>query len=74
MTKSWIKRVSLIALVTVSFSLEAKRFTNQYTEFELPGGWECQLEGTEWVCQSSSKDRKQNFEDKKMTSRNIKII
>lgn len=58
MTKSWIKRVSLIALVTVSFSLEAKRFTNQYTEFELPGGWECQLEGTEWVCQSSSKDRK----------------
>lgn len=58
MTNSWIKTVSIIALVTISFSLEAKRFTNQYTEFELPGGWECQLEGTEWVCQSSNKDRK----------------
>jgi hypothetical protein len=58
MTKSWIKTASVVALVTLSFSLEAKRFTNQYTEFELPGGWECQLEGTEWVCQSSNKDRK----------------
>ncbi len=58
MTKSWIKTLSIVTLITLSFSLEAKRFTNQYTEFELPGGWECQLEGTEWVCQSSNKDRK----------------
>jgi len=36
----------------------AKNFTNQYSEFELPAGWACALEGSEWVCQSSDKDRK----------------
>ena len=36
----------------------AKRFANQYTEFELPTGWECALEGSEWVCQSTNDDRK----------------
>lgn len=48
------------SLVSLAFScgVQAKRFTNQYTEFELPGGWECQLEGTEWVCQSLNKNRK----------------
>ena len=35
----------------------AKKFASQYCEFELPPGWECALEGTEWVCQSSNKDR-----------------
>lgn len=36
----------------------AKRFANQYTEFELPPGWECAIEGSEWVCQSENADRK----------------
>lgn len=35
-----------------------KRFTNEYTEFELPPGWECVLEGSEWVCQSTNEARK----------------
>ena len=35
----------------------AKRFVGQYTEFELPPGWQCRLEGAEWVCQSLNKDR-----------------
>ena len=38
----------------ICLSAQAKRFTNQYTEFELPSGWECALEGTEWVCQSTN--------------------
>jgi hypothetical protein len=38
-------------------NLWAKRFTSQYCEFELPPGWECALEGTEWVCQSNNKER-----------------
>ncbi len=42
----------------ICLSAQAKRFTNQYTEFELPSGWECALEGTEWVCQSTNNDRK----------------
>lgn len=50
----------LVALfLTLSlFQIQAKRFTSQYCEFELPNGWECALEGTEWVCQSSNKDRR----------------
>jgi hypothetical protein len=36
----------------------AKRFANKYCEFELPPGWECALEGSEWVCQSDNVDRK----------------
>ena len=36
----------------------AKTFTSQFSEFELPLGWECALEGSEWVCQSEDKDRK----------------
>jgi hypothetical protein len=36
----------------------AKTFTSQFAEFELPNGWDCALEGSEWVCQSDNKDRK----------------
>lgn len=58
MNKSWINIFSCTLALVFSYGVQAKRFTNQYTEFELPGGWECQLEGTEWVCQSLNKDRK----------------
>lgn len=33
------------------------QFLNQYLQFELPPGWECNIEGTEYVCQSTNKDR-----------------
>ncbi len=36
----------------------AKRFASKYCEFELPPGWECALEGSEYVCQSENADRK----------------
>jgi hypothetical protein len=36
----------------------AKTFSSQFSEFELPSGWDCALEGSEWVCQSDDKDRK----------------
>lgn len=48
----------LLALLGLTTNVYAKRFTSQYCEFELPPGWECALEGTEWVCQSSNKQRK----------------
>lgn len=38
-------------------SAQAKQFTSQYCEFQLPLGWDCALEGTEWVCQSNNEDR-----------------
>lgn len=44
-------------LLTIS-PVSAKKFASQYCEFELPPGWNCALEGTEWVCQSSNKARK----------------
>ena len=51
----WVLTLTLIFNLS---HLYAKTFTNQFTEFELPNGWDCALEGSEWVCQSSDKDRK----------------
>ena len=50
--------VLLTGLMFVSTQGHAKTFTSQFCEFELPNGWECALEGSEWVCQSDNKDRK----------------
>jgi hypothetical protein len=44
-------------LLFICSTANAKRFANQYTEFELPPGWNCAIEGSEWVCQSTNKDR-----------------
>lgn len=43
-----------ITLVILGFSQEtfAKMFRNAYVAFELPDGWNCTLETTEWVCRS----------------------
>ncbi len=49
----------LYSVLGLSISLaHADKFTSQYCEFQLPSGWNCSLEGTEWVCQSNNKDRK----------------
>ncbi len=50
--------VFLILLVFFSQSAFSKTFSSQFSEFELPNGWDCALEGSEWVCQSDNKDRK----------------
>lgn len=50
--------LAFIATALVSTSVEAKRFASKYCEFELPSGWECALEGSEYVCQSENADRK----------------
>ncbi len=36
----------------------AKKFENNYISFDLPVGWECSLEGTEYICQSTIEERK----------------
>ena len=53
-------KLLLTLLVTASLSQVAfaKRFASKYCEFELPSGWECALEGSEYVCQSENADRK----------------
>ncbi len=48
----------VLAMLMLVGNLWAKRFTNQYTEFELPPGWNCDLEGSEYVCQSTNDARR----------------
>jgi hypothetical protein len=36
----------------------AAKFANPFTEFEMPPQWSCNLEGAEWVCQSSNGDKR----------------
>lgn len=48
----------IFLLIVFSSSVFAKRFSSKYCEFELPSGWECALEGSEYVCQSENADRK----------------
>ena len=51
-----MKFLSILLLLT-SINLFAKDFSNDYIAFQLPPGWECSLEGAEYVCQSTNKDR-----------------
>jgi hypothetical protein len=39
-------------------SAYSKSFSSKYCQFELPSGWECALEGSEYVCQSENAERK----------------
>ena len=47
----------LIPLLFFSLTSEAKRFRNAYVSFELPPNWNCQLEGTDWVCVNQFQQR-----------------
>jgi hypothetical protein len=47
----------LMTLPTPSF---AAKFANQFAEFELPPSWQCNLEGAEWVCQSTNEAKKKD--------------
>src|SRR6476620_4731169 len=38
----------------------AAKFANQFVEFELPPQWQCNLEGAEWVCQSTTEKKKRD--------------
>ena len=37
-----------------SFDLSAKKFSNNYIEFDMPDNWLCRTEGGQYVCQPSS--------------------
>jgi LPXTG-motif cell wall-anchored protein len=54
----------IYALLALAFLLPlhgyAKTFANQFIEFQLPDKWECQLDGTEWVCQSTDEQKKRD--------------
>lgn len=48
----------ILLILLLANTVMAKTFTSQFCEFELPSGWDCQLEATEWLCQSEDKERK----------------
>lgn len=53
--------LKFLLVLTLSLGLgqaQGKSFSSKYCQFELPPGWECALEGTEYVCQSENADRK----------------
>src|ERR1700677_4767489 len=50
-----IRLLCLSALFFCSIS-QAKLFHNSYVQFELPDRWNCNIEGTEWVCSSDDKN------------------
>ncbi len=50
--------LALVLIIAIPTLGHAKTFSSQFSEFELPTGWDCALEGSEWVCQSDDKDRK----------------
>ncbi|MGK5085156.1 hypothetical protein WDW37_17855 [Bdellovibrionota bacterium FG-1] len=60
-----LRRLSLTLAFSLSLSLlapsaQAAKFANQFTEFELPPQWQCNLEGAEWVCQNTNEAKKRD--------------
>lgn len=51
---------ALCASIFLSQPSFAIKFSNQFTEFELPPRWQCALEGAEWVCQSTDDTKKRD--------------
>jgi hypothetical protein len=43
-----------VAALALAAEVSAQVFKNQFIQFNLPDTWECRVEGTEWVCQSSN--------------------
>jgi hypothetical protein len=50
--------LAIFSILLFAQDASAKRFSSKFCEFELPPGWDCALEGTEYVCQSENADRK----------------
>lgn len=53
-----IKQLLIAFYLLASGMAIAKPYTTNFLEFELPNGWECSIEGSEYVCQSTNDRRK----------------
>jgi hypothetical protein len=51
--------VSQLLLASVS-QARAETFRNSYISFELPSGWTCALEETEWVCSDEAEGKQRS--------------
>ena len=52
-----MRKSLIILLILMMKGGWGKSFTTDYIQFELPPGWQCLLEGAEWVCQGQNKNR-----------------
>jgi hypothetical protein len=55
-----ISYLAAVAFALLPIAAEAKTFSNQFIEFQLPEKWECMLDGTEWICQSTDEEKKRD--------------
>lgn len=53
-----LKILAVFVALFLPLASQAAKFANQFVEFELPPQWQCNLEGAEWVCQSSNEQKK----------------
>lgn len=53
-----LKFLLVLTLTIWGTTSYAKSYSTTFCEFELPPGWDCALEGAEYVCQSENADRK----------------
>jgi hypothetical protein len=58
--KSRLTILASAALLLLASPVQAAKFANQFIEFELPARWQCNLEGAEWVCQSTDDSKKRD--------------
>ena len=42
--------LAVAAVVGFAARADSRTFANAYLSFEMPSSWDCQLEGSEWVC------------------------
>lgn len=53
-----MKQILIAFYLLATSAVIAKPYTSNFLEFELPNGWECSIEGSEYVCQSTNDRRK----------------
>ncbi len=48
------KMLSVLFLSLIAIPSHARLFRNAYISFSMPDKWQCQLDGTEWICRSDA--------------------
>lgn len=60
MKKARFLAPTLALVLSLTGTANAAKFSNQFTEFEVPPQWQCNLEGSEWICQSTVEAKKRD--------------
>lgn len=55
-----LSAIGVILAFALPSAAHATKFANQFAEFEMPPQWNCNLEGAEWVCQSTDDKKRKD--------------